>query len=106
MLTNSEVGEAIRSVRRRAGLSQSQLAILLTPPRSHAAVSDIERGRTAITVDLLAQLAAALNTEVAALLGLATTWTPEDERDYQQLAAKRARCLGSPDAGATPVGEG
>lgn len=47
--------ERLVIARRRALLSQREAGARLNPPRSHAAVSDIERGRTQLTLDLVAQ---------------------------------------------------
>ncbi len=60
MSVEREIGERIRMYRRMAGLSQSEVGQRLAKPRSHAAVSDIERGKTRITVGLLRELAGIL----------------------------------------------
>lgn len=44
--------------RREAGLTQSEVGHRLTPPVSHAAISDIEHGRIKLTLPYLFQLAA------------------------------------------------
>lgn len=52
-----QVGHNIRVVRRRLlHMTQAQLGQRLVPPRSVSNVSDIERGVSAITVDLLDQI--------------------------------------------------
>ena len=51
------VCERLVIARKRRLLTQSEAGALLNPPRTHAAVSDIERGRTQLTLDLLAQFA-------------------------------------------------
>ena len=61
MTTNEEVGRRIRRAREEMGLSQAELGRLLTPPRSHAAVSDIERGKTKLDVEGLSMIAQLLN---------------------------------------------
>lgn len=54
-----QVGRNIAAVRQRLlHLTQAEFGRRLVPARSHAAVSDIERGKTAITVDLLDQIGA------------------------------------------------
>jgi transcriptional regulator with XRE-family HTH domain len=53
------VGRNISAVRRQLlHLTQAEFGRRLVPARSHAAVSDIERGKTAITVALLDQIGA------------------------------------------------
>ena len=61
MTTNEEVGRRIRQAREEMGLTQAELARLLTPPRSHAAISDIERGRTRLDIEGLSMIAQLLN---------------------------------------------
>jgi transcriptional regulator with XRE-family HTH domain len=51
----------IRRARLAEGLSQTEVGSLLVPSRSYAAVSDIERGVTALSVDVMLQLAKILN---------------------------------------------
>lgn len=46
MISSEELGRRVRKAREEAKLSQGQLGELLQPPRSHAAISDIERGVT------------------------------------------------------------
>ena len=53
MGVNDYVAQRIRRARLSADMSQGYVGTRLVPPRSHAAVSDIERGKTTITVDLL-----------------------------------------------------
>ena len=50
---NDYVAQRIRAIRLASNVNQSDVGARLIPPRSYAAVSDIERGKTAITVDLL-----------------------------------------------------
>lgn len=57
--TDLYIGQRIREARCEQGWSQSQLGTLLVPPRTYAAVSDMERGKTAITVDTLITVARA-----------------------------------------------
>lgn len=58
----------LRQMRQMRGLTCKAVGQLLDPPRSHAAVSDIERGKTRLTVDLLRQFARLYATTPAALL--------------------------------------
>ena len=64
MVTNEEVGRRIREARDALGLSQATLGQLLTPPRTHAAVSDIERGKTRLDVEDLSHLAVLLEKDL------------------------------------------
>ena len=57
MTTSSEFGQRIRLAREEAKLSQEALGKLLDPPRSHAAISDMERGVTRVGATDIAQLA-------------------------------------------------
>lgn len=52
-----ETGRRLRELRRARGMSQGDVGRKLAPPRSYAAVSDIELGKTAITVPLAKQFA-------------------------------------------------
>lgn len=68
MITKEELGTKIRELRIKAGLSQGELGKLLK--RSHAAISDIERGKTDLTVSDLLTIAGFLNTPVTYLLNI------------------------------------
>lgn len=74
--TNTAVAQRIRTVRRLVGLTQADVACQLTPPRSHVAVSDIERGKTAITVDMLFQLTTILDCTLGQLLAIELPASP------------------------------
>jgi transcriptional regulator with XRE-family HTH domain len=50
---NDYVAQRIREARRESGMNQTEVGKRLVPPRTYAAVSYIEIGKTAITVDLL-----------------------------------------------------
>src|SRR5688572_5395992 len=65
MPTREEVGSRIREAREELGLSQAELGRLLTRPRSYAAISDIERGKTRLDVEELEELAVLLQKELA-----------------------------------------
>jgi transcriptional regulator with XRE-family HTH domain len=58
----------LRRLRLSVGLTQGEVGQMLMPPRSHAAVSDIERGETVLTVPLLRQLAAIYRTTTVDVL--------------------------------------
>lgn len=62
---------SIRSARIREGYSQADVGRMLQPPRTHVAVSFLERGPTAISVDLLIQLARMLHQSACAWLQIA-----------------------------------
>ena len=64
------VAERIRLARTDKGLSQSDLGRLLSRPRTHAAISDLERGRTKVDVELLIELANLLDRPVLFFLPL------------------------------------
>ena len=65
MVTHQDVGSRIRQAREELRLSQGDLGRLLTPPRSHVAVSDIERGKTKLDVEELSTLAILLKKDLA-----------------------------------------
>ncbi len=62
-----DVAGAIRSLRRSQGLSQRQLALRMQVPRTY--VSKIENDKAKPTISSLQRLAAAMETDVAHLLG-------------------------------------
>lgn len=61
--------ERIRQYRRGAKMKQFAVGQRLSPPRTQAAVSDIERGRTRMTVELADQFAAIFGVERWDILG-------------------------------------
>jgi len=63
-----QIGERIAQARRAAKLRQEDLAAMLARPRTHAAISDIERGKTLLNVDELIEIAGLLDTSLRALL--------------------------------------
>lgn len=69
MVTHADVGRRIKAAREERGLSQGALGRLLAPPRSHAAVSDIERGKTRLDVEDIAQLATILGRDLSFFYG-------------------------------------
>ncbi len=73
MLNSAEIGQRIRTAREEAGLSQEQLGRRLSPPKSHAAVSDIERGKTRVTVSELSRIAVVLSRPLEFFLGATST---------------------------------
>ncbi len=71
-----EIATAIRSLRLRNGLSQRQLALRMSVPRTY--VSKIENDKATPTLSSLARLAKALEVEIAELLR-GSSRTREDE---------------------------
>lgn len=71
MLTKREIGKKIRTARQEKGLSQGQLGSSLQPIRSHAAISDIERGITDVTITDLSAIANRLNKPLSYFTGSA-----------------------------------
>lgn len=65
MATRDEIGRRIRQAREELGLSQTQVGRLLSRPRSHAAISDLERGNVRVNVEELGELARILNKDLA-----------------------------------------
>lgn len=58
----------LRDVREAAGWSQAEFGRWMPRPRSHAAVSDIERGKTTLTLDILRAYAGLCGTSLTALV--------------------------------------
>lgn len=65
MTTREELGGRVRQAREELGLSQTELGRLLTRHRTHAAVSDMERGKVRFDAEELEELAAILNRDVS-----------------------------------------
>lgn len=62
------LGQQIRTVRDRSGLSQAALAKLLSPTVTRAAIANIENAKQRVLVHVLVDIARALKVEVADLL--------------------------------------
>src|SRR3989338_8629074 len=71
MLTKKELGFRIRKLREKSGLSQHALGKVLG--KSHAAISDLENGKTDLSVTELLVLAKCLNTPVDFILNIQTS---------------------------------
>lgn len=67
--TSAELGKRIRAAREDKKLSQEELGARLNPPRSHAAISDMERGVTRVGHTDIVQLAVILDNPVAYFFG-------------------------------------
>lgn len=65
MVTHEEVGRRIREAREELGLSQADLGRRLARPRTHAAISDIERGKTKLDIEELSEFAVVLGKDLA-----------------------------------------
>lgn len=72
----SAIGEVLREARRRAGLSQAELAVLAGT--SQASISDIERGRRQPTVELLGRLLRHCEQELTVIPRKPSRLDPED----------------------------
>lgn len=59
-----EIGRRIRAAREQKRLSQSELGQMMSRKRSHAAVSDLERGTVRLDVEELAELAVLLERDM------------------------------------------
>lgn len=68
MLNPRELGQLIKLAREEAGMSQGALGEQLTPRKSHAAISDIERGVTKLAVSELSQFARILGKPISYFL--------------------------------------
>jgi len=65
MVSREEVGQRIRRAREQLNLSQAEFGRLLSPSRTHAAVSDMERGKTKLDVEELSALAMLLQKDLS-----------------------------------------
>jgi len=63
-----DVGQRIRDLRGRRGITQEQLGRLLSPPTTRVSVANIEGGNQRILVHTLVQLATALSVDVVDIL--------------------------------------
>lgn len=70
-LPKEELGRKIRDLRSRNGKSQEDLGVFLG--KSHAAISDIERGKTELSVTDLGKIAQFFDVSVETLLSPATS---------------------------------
>jgi transcriptional regulator with XRE-family HTH domain len=68
MASKQEIGRRIRQAREEAGMTQGELG-RQWGGRSHAAISDIERGATSVTASGLAEFAAILGKSVGYFYG-------------------------------------
>lgn len=67
-MTCLELGTRIRALRRARGWTQEALGWHLTPARSHAAVSDLERGLTGLDIAEITMVADVFNVRLDVLL--------------------------------------
>lgn len=71
-----ELGRRIRALREAQGLTQGEVGAKLPTPITHAAISDVERGKTCPDLDYLTDLATALGTTLVGLLNGVTDRDP------------------------------
>lgn len=69
IVDKAQLGRRIRAIRQENGWSQDILGKRLTPPRSHVAVGDIERGKTGLDGEGVVMVARALGVPVGRLVG-------------------------------------
>lgn len=91
MLTPSELGNRVRQLRNKHNKSQEELGQALG--RSHAAISDIERGVTNLSVTDLSKIAQFFGVSVNEILEespvhfrTAKNISPEELRDFKKAA--------------------
>lgn len=88
MITKKEIGVKIKEYRMKSGLSQSDLGRILN--KSHAAISDIERGKTDLTVLDLLTIADHLQQPIGFFLNIQTTssnWVIKLEKNNPKVAS-------------------
>lgn len=97
MIIYEEVGRRIRRARQELGLMQADLGRMLSRPRSHAAISDIERGKTRLNLEELAEVAQLLQRPLAYFTEPARTSTVEYRRSERDVPPEqrdaRARAI-------------
>lgn len=92
MITKAEIGAKIRRLRTEEGLSQEELGHVLG--KSHAAISDIERGKTDLSVLDLLLIANHLNTSPTFILNIQSS--PENVvLEYKTIKSKEADSKGT-----------
>lgn len=69
MTARGEIGQRIRRARKELGMSQTELGRLLSRQRTHAAISDLERGNVQVRFEELSELARILNKDLAYFTG-------------------------------------
>lgn len=60
-----DIAQELRALRRYRGMTQAAVGAAMVPPISHAAVSDVERGKTSIDFALLHRLCDVLDCRVS-----------------------------------------
>ena len=65
MATREEIGQRIREAREDLGLSQTEFGQLLSRKRTHAAISELERGKVRLDAEELVEIAAILGKDLA-----------------------------------------
>ncbi len=68
MTTRENIGRRIREAREERNLSQSELGQLLSRKRTHAAISELERGKVRLDVEELIEIAAILGKDISYFL--------------------------------------
>lgn len=101
MLTTTQVGLRIKAARQERGISQAQLGQMLERKRSHAAISDIERGKTNLGVGELDELARLLGTTLTALI---EPVTPFIEANPATITFRRSSAAATPQERAESEG--
>lgn len=86
------IGLRIRLARQKARLTQGELSKRLSKPRTYAAISDIERGRTRLNVDGLLDVARACGCLLTDLLPVEVARWEHDGAIDTQLAAYKNEC--------------
>ena len=88
MITKEEIGAKIRKFRQKTGKSQEELGKALS--RSHAAVSDIERGITDLSVSDLSTIANFFGVSITEFLNRETETVPYfvQHRDAKNITPK------------------
>lgn len=82
MIDKKILGDRIRQIRQRKGISQGKLGVELS--KTHASISDIELGKTELSVTDLAKIASYFEVSISELVG-----EPKNDVQYMQFRDKK-----------------
>lgn len=85
------IGQNVRRYRRMKGLTQAQLAEMISVSDQH--ISHIERGHTSLSLYAFVNLAVALSVDLNDLLGYPTNRAVPDGEDMEGIALDRELAL-------------
>jgi transcriptional regulator with XRE-family HTH domain len=84
----ADVGQRVRALRTKLGLTQEQLGGALSPPTTRVSIANVESGRQRVLTHTLVQLAAALKVEPSDLLPAKVEPSSNDNDNDHAIAAE------------------